>query len=84
REFFDAAAQGDLGNMAARTPRAEAIEPTVAITINNTTNNFENSFNIKGADGQAIARNVISEFNKSFQSKMTQAGQQMGPPTVVR
>jgi len=27
---------------------------------------------------------VISEFNKSFQSKMTQAGQQMGPPTVVR
>ena len=84
REFFDAAAQGDLGNMAARTPRAEAIEPTVAITINNTTNNFENSFNIKGADGQAIARNVLSEFNKNYQSKMTQAGQQMGPPTLVR
>jgi len=84
REFFDAAAQGDLGNMEARTPRAEDIQPTVAITINNTTNNFENSFNIKGADGQAIARNVLSEFNKNYQSKMTQAGQQMGPPTLVR
>lgn len=84
-EFFSAAARGELKGVASRAPSTEGVEPTVAITINNHNNTFDMKFNIKGQmDPRKAAEETLAVFQTAYQSKMTQAGQQIGSPTVVR
>lgn len=82
-EFFGAAARGELGAIAARTPSTGEIEPTVAIDITNNNFSFNDVFNIKGtADPQKTATEVVVQVKKEFDRRLGSAGQQMATNVV--
>lgn len=82
-EFFTAAARGELGPIAARTPSTADIEPTVAVDITN--NNFD--FNIQQTiDGKAspveTAKEVAKAIKAEFETRLSVAGQQLASNVV--
>jgi hypothetical protein len=82
-EFFKAAAAGDLGPIAARTPSVKDIEPTVAVDITNNNFKFEISQNIKGqTDPARIGQEAAAAIKKEFEVRLSAAGQQLATSLV--
>ena len=82
-EFFKAAAAGDLGPIAARTPSVKDIEPTVAVDITN--NNF--SFDVtqvirSNAEPGEVAKEAAAAIKKEFEVRLSAAGQQLATSLV--
>jgi hypothetical protein len=82
-EFFKAAAAGDLGPIAARTPSVKDIEPTVAVDITNNNFKFEISQDIKGqTDPARIGQEAAAAIKKEFEVRLSAAGQQLATSLV--
>jgi len=82
-EFFTAAALGELGPIAARTPSTKDIEPTVAVDITNNNFSFSDTFNIKGSgDALSTGKAVILEIKAEFDRRLASAGQSMAGNVV--
>lgn len=82
-EFFKAAAAGDLGPIAARTPSVKDIEPTVAVDITNNNFKFEISQDIKGqTDPARIGQEAAAAIKKEFDLRLSAAGQQLATSLV--
>lgn len=82
-EFFGAAARGELGPIAARTPSTADIEPTVAVDITNNNFNFADTFNITGtADPAETGKNVVMKIKEEFDRRLATAGQSMATNVV--
>ena len=82
-EFFKAAAAGDLGPIAARTPSVKDIEPTVAVDITNNNFKFEISQDIKGqTDPARIGQEAAAAIKKEFEVRLSAAGQQLAMSLV--
>lgn len=82
-EFFKAAAAGDLGPIAARTPSVKDIEPTVAVDITNNNFKFEISQDIKGqTDPARIGQEAAAAIKKEFEVRLSAAGQQLASSLV--
>lgn len=82
-EFFRAAAAGDLGPIAARTPNVKDIEPTVAVDITNNNYKFEISQDITGqADPARIGEEAARAIKKEFEMRLSVAGQQLATSMV--
>ena len=82
-EFFKAAAAGDLGPIAARTPSVKDIEPTVAVDITN--NNF--AFDVtqvirSNAEPGEVAKEAAAAIKKEFEVRLSAAGQQLATSLV--
>lgn len=82
-DFFRAAAAGELGPIAARTPSVADIEPTVAVDITNNHFKFDIKQDIKGEGGAmetgaAVAKAIKDEFN----ARLAAAGQQLASNVV--
>lgn len=77
-EFFGAAARGELGPIADRTPSTAEIEPTVAVDITNNNFSFSDTFNIRGVgDPAGVASEVITQIKAEFDRRTAAAGQQL-------
>jgi hypothetical protein len=77
-EFFSAAARGELGPIADRTPSTSEIEPTVAIDITNNNFSFTDTFNIRGVgDPKGVASELVSQIKAEFDRRTSVAGQQL-------
>ncbi len=82
-EFFGAAARGELGQIADRTPSPREIEPTVAVDITNNHFNFTDTFQIHGVtDPKETGRQVVAQIKKEFDRRLASAGQQMATNLV--
>jgi phage tail tape-measure protein len=82
-EFFGAAARGELGDIAARTPSTGEIEPTVAVDITNNNFTFSDTFNIKGVNDPVEAgKEVIKQVKAEFDRRLSSAGQQLATNVV--
>lgn len=60
-------------SLSTKTPEAEDIKPTIALTFFN----FENKFNIEGSNGEEIAENVIEAMKKTMRDANAKAGNVM-------
>ena len=79
-EFFGAAARGDLGTIADRTPSTRDIEPTVAVDITNNNFNFRDTFNITGTTNPAeTGKQVVKLIKVEFDRRLSNAGQALQP-----
>ncbi len=77
-EFFGAAARGELGSIAARTPSTQDIEPTVAVDITNNNFKFDVKQSITGQTSPVeIGREAAAAIKKEFDNRLAAAGQQM-------
>jgi len=75
-EFFSAAAHGDLGPIAAKTPSTKEIEPTVAVDITNNNYTFDISNTISGVtDPVEVGRQVTTQIEEHWKKKIGAAGQ---------
>lgn len=75
-EFFAAAARGDLGPIAAKTPSTKDIEPTVAVDITNNNYTFKIEQTISGTtDAIAIGKEAAIQIEAFWTKKIGQAGQ---------
>lgn len=77
-QFFGAAARGQLGEIAARTPSVKEIEPTVAVDVTNNNFKLELNQNIKGMGDPAETANQVVEIAKrTFDANVQRAGQSL-------
>lgn len=82
-EFFGAAARGELGPIAARTPSTKDIEPTVAVDITNNNFKFDVKQNITGqTDPAAIGMEAAKAIRTEFETRLAAAGQQLASNIV--
>ena len=77
-EFFGAAARGELGTIADRTPSTRDIEPTVAVDITNNNFNFRDTFQITGVTDPVMAgKEVVKQVKAEFDRRLSNSGQQL-------
>ena len=82
-EFFGAAARGELGPIADRTPSTRDIEPTVAVDITNNNFNFKDTFNITGtSDPVETGKMVRKQVAEAFTTRFRSAGQKLNTNVV--
>ncbi len=83
-QFFAAAARGDIGTIADRTPSTRDIEPTVAVDITNNNFNFRDTFQITGVtDPVETGKAVVRQIKAEFDMRLSNAGQVL-PSNMVR
>lgn len=77
-EFFGAAARGELGTIADKTPSPREIEPTVAVDITNNNFSFNDTFQITGTtDPVETGKTVVAKIKEEFDRRLAGAGQQL-------
>lgn len=82
-EFFGAAARGELGPIAARTPATKDIEPTVAVDITNNNFSFKIDQKIAGVmDPKAAGDAAGAAIKREFDLRLAAAGQQLASNLV--
>lgn len=82
-EFFGAAARGELGPIAARTPSTKDIEPTVAVDITNNNFSFKIDQKIAGVmDPKAAGDAAGAAIKREFDLRLAAAGQQLASNLV--
>jgi hypothetical protein len=84
QDLIDAAAGGDLSDIAGATPSVREIEPTVAVDITNNNWTFNNKQTITGVtDPVKAGQESVRQFDQQFQRKMTEAGQRVAKGAVI-
>ena len=81
-EFFGAAARGDLGPIAARTPSTKDIEPTVAVDITNFNFQIDQEIN-STADAKEVADNAVAAIKREFRTRLDRAGRALAGGQVA-
>lgn len=78
QDLIDAAAGGELSEIASSTPSVTEIEPTVAVDITNNNFSFQIDQTISGVSDPVAAGNAaFRAFETQFTRKMSQAGQKL-------
>jgi hypothetical protein len=83
-DLLTAASSGDLAGLATATPSADAIEPTVAVTITNNNTTFNNKQTIDGGSSpQETADLSAKAINTVLNERLAKAAQSLQGNTVI-
>lgn len=84
QDLINAAAGGEIADLAAATPSVREIEPTVAIDITNNTFNFDTKQTINGvSDPVRAGQESAKQFEENFRRKLSTAAQRLKNPVII-